>query len=233
MNDSASPDFRKEWVSRQISRLALEGVPAAQYALGAYYEARLPLRPRHFSKALYWYGRAVQQGYAKARLALYRLGAQRGISHAQLRLAEIYEQGDLVHRDLDRAARLYHKAARQGCGHALRALLKLAEQGQPLAAKLSHYRSDRTGARDDSALCEDSQCTMPVEEPAVADAVQDYTLLTHFSNPLSARKVQERLTRNFGPAAGVRIEESQGTWFLYVPTRFEHELAIFLYSMKD
>ena len=61
-------------------------------------------------------GRIWDEGYHDPARALpyYRQAAEKGYADAQVQLAELYDAGDGVPRDMDAAIRWYEKAAKQG-----------------------------------------------------------------------------------------------------------------------
>ncbi len=82
---------------RLIKPLAEQGLPKAQFDLGAMYD----------------YGEGVSQDYAEA-AKWYRKAAEQGNAPAQTNLGMMYEDGRGIPQDYTEAARWYRKAADQG-----------------------------------------------------------------------------------------------------------------------
>lgn len=123
----------------QLQAPAEAGDADAQYAMGSLYSDGLAV-PRNYRKAAQWFGRAAEQGHAKAEFSLgfltyYGAGrdesegpvpsnpavaaswlkkaADKGYALAQVLLADMYHHGDGVRRDKDEALRWALAAARQ------------------------------------------------------------------------------------------------------------------------
>lgn len=118
------------------TKAAENGSMDAQEMLGSHYSR---LENFDFDKAIYWYTKATEQGssgapHAMARLysgemeiderekykdygkavKWYTLSAERGFEHAQIRLGEIYDKGELgTKQDRNKAEEWYIKAAEQ------------------------------------------------------------------------------------------------------------------------
>jgi len=99
-------------LNRQI-KLALQGDPAQEYALG--------LR--------YYLGEEVVQDY-KSSVVLFTKAAEHGFTQAQFRLGLMYYEGHGADRDLKRAYYWFAKAARKGdiWGHYYIALMNRSPQ---------------------------------------------------------------------------------------------------------
>ena len=78
----------------------------------------------------YFYGRDVEQDYAKA-MEWYRKAGERGQADAQYNVGVLYENGWGVAKDIDQAKVWYQKAAEQGDGFAVLALTRLAPANTP------------------------------------------------------------------------------------------------------
>lgn len=81
----------------------------------------------------YFYGRGVNQDYGKA-LAWYRKAADQGYAEAQHNVGALYENGWGVAQDVEQAKVWYQKAAVQGDAFAKGALERLQEASTSLAA---------------------------------------------------------------------------------------------------
>jgi TPR repeat protein len=68
-----------------------------------------PSKPRDFAKALFWYRKAAEQGYAAA----------------ESQLGDLYQYGNGVPKDLVQARAWYQKAADQGDAGAKQSLANL------------------------------------------------------------------------------------------------------------
>ena len=93
--------FNKECIKKEIERLkqlAEEGSPYAQYELARRYESGDEMLDLNIYKAMSWYRKSAEQGYA---LAQHVLGS-------------IYLIGEKVKRNIDETIKWYDKAAQQG-----------------------------------------------------------------------------------------------------------------------
>ena len=99
------------------------------------------------ARAVHWYGKAAEQGYAQAQCNLgycyeagrgveqdmvqaaywYGKAADQNFARAQFNLGVSYENGTGVEKDMSRALSLYRKAAGQGYNPAQKRLAKLGE----------------------------------------------------------------------------------------------------------
>ena len=111
----------------EFRRLADQGVPLAQFALGQMYAEGAGVA-RDFDEAVKWYG----------------IAAANGLAHAQYNLGVAHYTGIGAPRDYLRAARWYEKAARQGDARSQNNLGYLYESGkgvkQDLATSVEWYR---------------------------------------------------------------------------------------------
>lgn len=140
-NDSSNPNF---WVLgkpafgadntfSQATRLAEQGDPEAQNAMGMRYYNGDGV-DKDYSRAEYWFRKAADQGYASAQNNLghlhqygngvpqdyeraaqwYRKAAEQGNASAQNSLGNSYYKGRAVRQDYAEAASWFRKAAEQG-----------------------------------------------------------------------------------------------------------------------
>ncbi|GAC1369321.1 MAG: hypothetical protein NVS3B3_17900 [Aquirhabdus sp.] len=86
----------------------------AQFKIGQLYENGSKLIPQNYTKAFAWYGDA----------------AAKGDTNAQLKLAEMYNQGKGIHQDLSEALARYRQLADQGNANAQYRLAEMYLAGQ-------------------------------------------------------------------------------------------------------
>ena len=86
-----------------LTTAAKKGESIAQYNLATYWYCDAV--PADMNKAVYWYS-----------LSAYQIDREAS-SHAQLALAQIYDNGTGVEKDLKKAFELYTLASNQGCAH--------------------------------------------------------------------------------------------------------------------
>ena len=127
-----------------IIAAANRGDPAAQNALGVKYANGEDGLPRDDTKAVEWYQKSAQQGFAKGQtnlgdmylygrgglskdpavaLSWYQKAALQDFPDAQYRLGYMYEKGIGADQDIPRAVKLYRSAASEGypgCGESAR-----------------------------------------------------------------------------------------------------------------
>jgi TPR repeat protein len=129
-----------------LLKLAAAGHAEAQYLLGYSYFFGSGVA-RDFTKAVEWYCKAAEQGYADAQKFLgicfsgvlhddtkavewYLKAAEQGDADAQNMLAQKYEDGKGVNQDYEKAAEWYRKAAVQGHENATKTLDRLKAEGK-------------------------------------------------------------------------------------------------------
>ena len=120
--------------------------PEKQNSLGLKYD-RGDGVPKDLTKAVYWYRKAAEQGYASAQNSLavcyefgkgvskdlqqafywYRKAAEQGYATAQRNLADCYKNGEGVSKDFQQAVYWYRKAAQNGEFFSQRKLEALGE----------------------------------------------------------------------------------------------------------
>ena len=105
-------------------------IPAI-HALAIHYDHAQSGSDGH-AKALHWFAKSAALGH-KLSLDAIEQRADRGSLSAIKLLANLYESGSGVGRDLTRAAQYWQRAAQKSDAEALFRLGRLAEQGQPLA----------------------------------------------------------------------------------------------------
>ena len=142
----------------------------SQFNLGVMYENGLGVA-QNYSKALYWYQQASNNGLAAAQYNLgvmysqaednnqaiywYEKAAKQGYAQAQLNLGIMYSQGIGVILDESKAVYWYQKAADQGLMAAQYNLGYMFENGEGVAKSLpkSLYWYQKAAAQgDDSAI---------------------------------------------------------------------------------
>jgi TPR repeat protein len=153
-NASIEPDARERQTPQLLatSQTATEPAPVdavAQTTLGDQYYGGRGV-PKNHAAAATWYGKAAEQGYAKAQINLavmykfgeglprdyaksaswFRKAADQGDAAAQVNLGLLYEFGQGVAQDDATAATWYRKAADQGDARALAYLGSLYEAGR-------------------------------------------------------------------------------------------------------
>jgi TPR repeat protein len=138
----------EQLTSLEISqRSAAEGDPEAQFLLALRYEQARGI-PTDLGEALHWYEEAASQGHAAAQLRITSILADQGRmeeadffawakreasggeSEAQYAVAQRYEAGNGVEKDLDQALIWYHSAADGGSAKAQRALGEMYDEGR-------------------------------------------------------------------------------------------------------
>lgn len=125
------------------------GEASAQFKLGSMFAFGNGVT-RNFTKALYWYRKAAEQGNAEGQNALgvmykngqggpqnyskavhwYRKAADQGLAHAQYNLGVMYYQGQGVAKSYAQAVTWYRKAAKQGLARAQYLVGLMYEKGQ-------------------------------------------------------------------------------------------------------
>jgi TPR repeat protein len=154
VNASIEPDARERQTSRLLAANQMASEPApvdamAQTTLGDQYYGGRGVAKDHAAAAT-WYGKAAEQGFAKAQINLavmykfgegmprdyaksanwFRKAADQGDATAQVNLGLLYEFGQGVAQDDAAAATWYRKAADQGDARALAYLGSLYEAGR-------------------------------------------------------------------------------------------------------
>jgi TPR repeat protein len=153
-NASIEPDARERQTPQLLAANQVVTEPApvdamAQTTLGDQYYGGRGV-PKDHAAAATWYGKAAEQGYAKAQINLavmykfgeglprdyaksanwFRKAADQGDATAQVNLGLLYEFGQGVAQDDATAATWYRKAADQGDARALAYLGSLYEAGR-------------------------------------------------------------------------------------------------------
>lgn len=160
-----------------FQRAADKGNAAAQNSLGVLYLKGLGVK-RNLNEALKWFQRAAQQGLAEGQYncgallfaaqrfneAAYWLlkAANQGYADAQYRIAELYQNGPQLPKNMGQAVFWYAKAANQGDGQAQLALGKIYSTGQGVRvdriAACKFFKLARLqgvpGAKQELAHCE-------------------------------------------------------------------------------
>ncbi|ORY92093.1 hypothetical protein BCR43DRAFT_518094 [Syncephalastrum racemosum] len=104
---------------------AAKAHPEAQYIVGAHFERGVVVKEARRRDAKAWYERAAKQGHAQAQAALasilledndprsaivwFLLAADQNHTKALLRLGSLYEKGECITQDIDRALACYQK----------------------------------------------------------------------------------------------------------------------------
>ena len=126
--------------SAEVLLAAQNGNAEAQYNLALAYENGNGMT-KDLSEAVKWYRKAAEQGHAgaqkKLKTAELLLNAQNGNAEAQYKLAQAYEKGSGVTKDLTEAMAWYHKAAEQGHAEAQYKLATAYESGTGVGVNLS------------------------------------------------------------------------------------------------
>jgi len=130
-------------------RLALQGEPRAQYAIGVCYELGQGV-DQSYALAVLWYQQATQQGFAMAKnnlgmlyeeglgvqkslkkaKSLYEEAAQQDLPSAQYNLALMYYQGQGTKQNFEQASHWLQRSASQGFAFAQYNLGVLYQNGQ-------------------------------------------------------------------------------------------------------
>jgi len=130
-------------------KAADQGYAPAQFKIASAYETGNG-KKKDLAEAVNWYRKAAVQGHAEAQKKLKTtellLNAQNGSAEAQYQLAQAYETGDGVPKDLAKAIDWYKKAADQGHAEAQFRLAQAYEtgegvkQGKNLAEAMKWYQ---------------------------------------------------------------------------------------------
>ncbi len=143
-----------------FQKAASQGLPDAQYNLGALYERGLGV-PKDPVRAVAWYRFAAKQGHAAAELSLglayangagvaqdygeaarwFREAAGQGVVTAQYDLGALYADGRGVTRSAIEAYALFSMAADAGDSDARHQMLRLAQQMTPKDLRTARTRS--------------------------------------------------------------------------------------------
>ena len=130
-------------------RLALQGEPRAQYAIGVCYELGQGVT-QSYPLAAHWYQQATEQGFAMAKnnlgmlyeeglgvqkslekaVSLYKEAAQQELPSAQYNLALMYYQGQGTEKNFKEASHWLQRSASQGFAFAQYNLGVLYQNGQ-------------------------------------------------------------------------------------------------------
>ena len=124
--DKANFWFKKAY--GQYNKKAEQGDSISQFRLAQMYQYGQGVQ-QDLEKARYWYEKAAKQGNSNAQLALdninlssfqylYERATKQGDANAQFRLAQMYENGQDVQQDSEKARYWYEKAANQGNSNA-------------------------------------------------------------------------------------------------------------------
>ena len=134
------PEASRHLQSAEVLLAAQNGNAEAQYNLALAYENGNGMT-KDLSEAVKWYRKAAEQGHAGAQKELKTaellLNAQNGNAEAQYKLAQAYEKGSGVTKDLTEAMAWYHKAAEQGLAEAQYKLAEAYESGAGVGVNLS------------------------------------------------------------------------------------------------
>jgi TPR repeat protein len=105
---------------RMLTTVAFNGNIALQYRLGSLYEVENQFVMTDFSKAVYWY----------------TLASQNGVTEASYRLGVLCENGKGIEQNYNEAARLYNKASEKQHERALCSLAQLFHYGRGVQVDL-------------------------------------------------------------------------------------------------
>ena len=92
-----------------IVKAGVEGIPVAQYSIGVIFYNGMLKTPRDYTKALEWFKKSAEQGFAVA----------------QLSVGECYMLGQGTSKDYNQAKKWLRKAAKQGNKDAIKILQKI------------------------------------------------------------------------------------------------------------
>ena len=138
---------------KELTALAKQGDPQAQYELGSWYAYRFygdHSDKKHQAIGFQWLLRAAENGHAEAQshvgtgyelghgvsrniqeaIRWYRLAAEQGNIDIQTHLGHLYARGETVPRDYTQALKWYRLAAENGFSPAQSTLGKMYERGQ-------------------------------------------------------------------------------------------------------
>jgi len=145
--------------------LAPNGDPEAQYNIG-WQQMSEDSFEKHYEKTIKWFGKAAEQGHAKAQYwlgmiymgsgasqdieegkRLCRSAAEAGFSRAQCTMGEWHEEGEYAYRDYREAAKWHLKAAGQGDKDSRTALVALYLFKEEVSQDIDEYvKEQRTAA---------------------------------------------------------------------------------------